>query len=130
MDEAKKSFSQETRCLGTSLRWPVRQSSSRGSLMACPLRQLRYFGYVGRHTAIRLLHAGLVAMVMAWSASIASADEPIHLKIVGGIAGVSQYENFEKPFWDSHIEAMSNGRIQAEIHPFDRSGLQGQEMLQ
>ena len=58
------------------------------------------------------------------------ADQPVELKIVGGLAGVSQYELFEKPFWESRIESISKGRIHAEIHPFDRSGLPGQEMLQ
>ena len=49
---------------------------------------------------------------------------------MGGLAGVSQYERLEKPFWDQRVEVLSNGRIKAEIHPFDRSGLPGQEMLQ
>ena len=71
-----------------------------------------------------------MAIAVFGSASAASADDPIHLKIVGGLAGVSQYERLEKPFWDHRIEELSNGRIKAEVHPFDRSGLPGQEMLQ
>ncbi len=70
------------------------------------------------------------AMVVQLCAFIARADEPMHLKVVGGLAGVSQYERLEKPFWEHRIEALSNGSIQAEIHAFDRSGLPGQEMLQ
>lgn len=58
------------------------------------------------------------------------ADQPINLKIVGGLASVSQYERLEKPFWEHHITALSNGRITAEIHAYDRSGLPGPEMLQ
>ena len=85
---------------------------------------------LGRRIARWLMRTGVLATTIVWSASIASADEPIHLKIVGGLAGVSQYERLEKPFWDHRIEALSNGRIKAEIHPFDRSGLPGQEMLQ
>ncbi|HET6183387.1 MAG TPA: TRAP transporter substrate-binding protein [Acetobacteraceae bacterium] len=60
----------------------------------------------------------------------AAGDEPIRLKILGGLAGVSQYERLEKPFWEQRIEQLSGGRVQAEIHAFDRSGLPGQEMLQ
>lgn len=52
------------------------------------------------------------------------------LKVVGGLAGVSQYERLEKPFWQDRIEALTEGRIKAEVHAFDRSGLPGQEMLQ
>ena len=69
-------------------------------------------------------------MVATMPISIARADEPVQLKVVGGLAGVSQYERLEKPFWEHRIEALSNGRIKAEIHAFDRSGLPGQEMLQ
>jgi TRAP-type C4-dicarboxylate transport system substrate-binding protein len=74
--------------------------------------------------------AGLIALVAASPAATTSADEPVRLKVVGGLAGVSQYERLEKPFWEHRIEALSGGRIQAEIHAFDRSGLPGQEMLQ
>jgi TRAP-type C4-dicarboxylate transport system substrate-binding protein len=71
-----------------------------------------------------------MTMALLLSAFIARADEPIQLKVVGGLAGVSQYERLEKPFWEHRIEALSNGSIKAEIHAFDRSGLPGQEMLQ
>jgi TRAP-type C4-dicarboxylate transport system substrate-binding protein len=77
-----------------------------------------------------LLRAGAMAIAVLWSATIVFADEPIHLKIVGGLAGVSQYDRLEKPFWDQRIEGLTNGRMKAEIHPFDRSGLPGPEMLQ
>jgi TRAP-type C4-dicarboxylate transport system substrate-binding protein len=60
----------------------------------------------------------------------ARADEPIQLKIVGGLAGVSQYTKFEAPFWTQDVPHLTQGRVQAEIHPFDRSGLAGQDMLQ
>jgi TRAP-type C4-dicarboxylate transport system substrate-binding protein len=84
----------------------------------------------GRRAARWLTASGATAAVVLLAALIARADEQIHLKIVGGLAGVSQYERLEKPFWEHRIEALSNGSIQAEIHAFDRSGLPGQEMLQ
>ncbi|HYZ23475.1 MAG TPA: TRAP transporter substrate-binding protein [Rhodopila sp.] len=58
-----------------------------------------------------------------------AADEAIQLKVVGGLAGVSQYTKLEEPFWTQRIIELSNGRVHAEIHPFDRSGLPGNEML-
>jgi TRAP-type C4-dicarboxylate transport system substrate-binding protein len=59
-----------------------------------------------------------------------AGDPPIQLKVVGGLAGVSQYTKFEEPFWTQEIPRLTSGRVQVEIHPFDRSGLPGQEMLQ
>jgi len=55
---------------------------------------------------------------------------PVRLKIVGGLADVSQYVRYEEPFWRRRIPEASGGRIQAEIVPFDRAGIRGQEMLQ
>ena len=55
------------------------------------------------------------------------ADTPEDRRRLGGRQPV---QRLEKPFWDERVEALSNGRIKAEIHPFDRSGLPGQEMLQ
>ncbi len=59
-----------------------------------------------------------------------AADGPIQLKVVGGLAGVSQYTKLEEPFWTHQVQELTQGRVQAEIHPFDRSGLPGEEMLQ
>src|SRR5262249_53126900 len=74
--------------------------------------------------------AGMLAVVTALALPAAHAEPPIMLKVVGGLAGVSQYERLEKPFWEQQITEISHGRIRAEIHAFDRSGLPGQEMLQ
>jgi TRAP-type C4-dicarboxylate transport system substrate-binding protein len=81
----------------------------------------RAVGYVAR--------VGLTLSCL-WFATARASDDPIQLKVVGGLAGVSQYQNFERPFWTQQIPQLTNGRVQAEIHPFDRSGLPGQEMLQ
>lgn len=56
--------------------------------------------------------------------------QPLQLRVVGGLAGVSQYEQFEAPFWTDEISRLTQGRVVASIHPFDRSGLRGQDMLQ
>jgi TRAP-type C4-dicarboxylate transport system substrate-binding protein len=59
-----------------------------------------------------------------------TADGPIQLKILGGVAAVDQYMKFEAPFWRRDVPRLTGGRVIAEIHPFDQSGLSGQEMLQ
>jgi len=58
------------------------------------------------------------------------AEEAIRLKVIGGLADVSQYVRFEEPFWRRRIAELTEGRVTAEIQPFDRSGIRGQEMLQ
>ena len=62
-------------------------------------------------------------------AAQASAAAPSHLRIVGGLAGVNQYTRFEEPFWTRELARLSGGRVTAEIVPFDRAGIRGQEML-
>ena len=78
---------------------------------------------------IRLILAILLSCSL--SVQICHATEAsVQLKVVGGIAGVSQYKKFEEPFWTQEVPRLTGGRVRAEIHPFDRSGLPGQEMLQ
>lgn len=72
--------------------------------------------------AAALLHATPCAAQTA-------APAPQHLRIVGGLAGVNQYTRHEEPFWTRELARLSNGRASAEIVPFDRAGIRGQEML-
>lgn len=53
----------------------------------------------------------------------------IHLRVVGGLATISQYVRFEQPFWEQRIQGLTGGRITAEITPYDRSGLRATEVL-
>jgi TRAP-type C4-dicarboxylate transport system substrate-binding protein len=82
---------------------------------------------------IRPLLPALFA-ALAWLAHappLAAQDPaPIRLKVVGGLADVSQFVRYEEPFWRHRITELTNGRVVAEIAPFDRSGIRGQEMLQ
>ena len=61
--------------------------------------------------------------------AFAEGEAPIRMRIVGGLADVSQYLRYEEPFWREGISKATKGRIVAEIAPFDRSGIRGQEML-
>jgi TRAP-type C4-dicarboxylate transport system substrate-binding protein len=58
------------------------------------------------------------------------AELPLQLDVVGGLAGVQQYDAHEAPFWTKHVPEITGGRVQAQIVPFDQSGIRGQEMLQ
>jgi TRAP-type C4-dicarboxylate transport system substrate-binding protein len=72
---------------------------------------------------------GLAASVFS-TACAQDAEAPIRLEVVGGLAGVSQYTKLEKPFWTERVPELTHGRVHADFHPFDGSGLPGQEMLQ
>ncbi len=65
--------------------------------------------------------------------SPASASEkvttPYQLRIVGGLAGVNQYNRHEEPFWTQRLSQLSGGKYTATIVPFDRAGVPGAEMF-
>lgn len=65
------------------------------------------------------------APVTAWS----QAEAVKRLRIVGGLAGVNQYTRQEEPFWTQELPKLTGGKVTAEIVPFDRAGIRGQEML-
>ena len=62
-------------------------------------------------------------------AAQAPAPAPQHLRIVGGLGALNQYTRHEEPFWTRELARLSGGRASAEIVPFDRAGIRGQEML-
>lgn len=67
--------------------------------------------------------------VSARSQTATQPDAPIRLKVVGGLADVSQFVRYEEPFWRQRLLEASGGRIRAEVAPFDRTGIRAQEML-
>lgn len=76
------------------------------------------------------LAAGAAALCLAASAVRAQAPAaPLHLRIVGGLAGVNQFTRHEEPFWTREVPRLTSGRVTAEIVPYDRAGIRGQEML-
>jgi TRAP-type C4-dicarboxylate transport system substrate-binding protein len=85
-------------------------------------------GQALRHLAIGLV-CSLGLMGNPEAHAQANPDAPIRIKIVGGLADVSQYVRYEEPFWRRRLPEVSGNRIQAEIAPFDRSGIRAQEML-
>lgn len=86
---------------------------------APPSRWLRAVGGV---LLAGVLHA-------APTAAQTSTPAPQHLRIVGGLGALNQYTRHEEPFWTRELARLSGGRASAEIVPFDRAGIRGQEML-
>ncbi|MBO1080460.1 TRAP transporter substrate-binding protein [Roseomonas sp. 573] len=58
------------------------------------------------------------------------ADEPLRLKVIGGLADVSQFVRYEEPFWRRRLSELTNGKVVGEIAAFDRAGFRAEEMLQ
>lgn len=72
----------------------------------------------------------LCVSCVAQAATPAQAVAPLApLRIVGSLANTSQYTRFEEPFWSRDITRLSNGRIRAEVVPFDQAGLRASDML-
>ena len=71
------------------------------------------------------LGLGLAAACLAQGGTPA----PNRLRIVGGLASLNAYTRHEEPFWTRELPALSGGKVSAEIVPFDRAGIRGQDML-
>ncbi len=79
---------------------------------------------------LRLLLPLLCLLQGLASAQPAPADaQPLQLRIVGGLASVNQYTRHEEPFWAHQLPALTAGKVRAEVVPFDRAGIRGQDML-
>ena len=76
-----------------------------------------------------VVRLALAACLLHSAPCAAQSAATSHLRIVGGLAGVNQYTRFEEPFWTRELARLSGGRATAEIVPFDRAGIRGQEML-
>ena len=72
----------------------------------------------------------LIAAAAAITLSATAADLPeTELSVVGTWSNLSQYKNFEQPFWTEQILDASNGQIKASIQGFNDMGLKGSEVV-
>ncbi|MBW8832674.1 MAG: TRAP transporter substrate-binding protein [Burkholderiales bacterium] len=66
---------------------------------------------------------------VAWGQDVLPVDATQRLHIVGGLGALRQYTRQEEPFWTREFPKLTGGKVSAEIVPFDRVGIRGQEML-
>jgi TRAP-type C4-dicarboxylate transport system substrate-binding protein len=99
--------------------------------MTRPVRRLRT-SPLGFFAALpwRLPLLVAASLLAAGPGSAADTAAPIRLRVAGGLAELGQYVRHEHPFWNKRVPELTGGRVQAEITPFDRSGIRGQEILQ
>jgi len=83
----------------------------------------------GMRALARAALASAAIVVAALHATPCAAQATEHLRIVGGLGQLNQYTRHEEPFWTQQLKTLSGGRATAEIVPFDRAGIRGQEML-
>jgi TRAP-type C4-dicarboxylate transport system substrate-binding protein len=74
------------------------------------------------------LIAGLALALFSLNTQAQRAPS-LTLRVIGGLGGVNQYVHHEEPFWLRDLPGLSEGKYAAQIAPFDRSGVPGEEML-
>jgi len=80
----------------------------------------------------RVLWTHVAVLFLAFDATNSKAQQPASaqgLRIVGGLASVSQYTLHEERFWSQDLRRLSGGKYGASIVPFNQAGVPGQEML-
>jgi TRAP-type C4-dicarboxylate transport system substrate-binding protein len=72
----------------------------------------------------------LFSLLVLGSGGAPAQPAPVQkLRIVGGLASVTQYTRHEEPFWSKELSRLSAGKFSADIVPFDRAGVPGGDML-
>ena len=79
-------------------------------------------------STLSLITASILSLFVAGAASAQELPKT-HLKVVGAWGNLSQYKNFEQPFWTKEITEKSKGAITAEITPFNEMGMKGAEIF-
>ena len=67
----------------------------------------------------------LLGTSLGLAAASAQAMEETSFTYVGSWSSLSLYQNFERPFWEDHLPAASDGMITTEVTTFDQMGLSG-----
>lgn len=81
----------------------------------------------GPLVGVLVVGLALLMTLPVWAQSPGAS--PVKLRIVGGLAGVNQFTRHEEPFWTRQLPKLTGGSVTAEILPFDRAGIRGEEML-
>ena len=72
----------------------------------------------------------LLAAVLALRPAPAQAAEPsTRISVLGSLAGLRLFEQFEARFWREQVPRLTGGRLEASATPFDVTGIRGQDML-
>jgi TRAP-type C4-dicarboxylate transport system substrate-binding protein len=75
------------------------------------------------------LTAAVALTTLVASSAWAQAVPKTHLRVVGSISSLTQYKDYEVPFWTKQLAEKSGGAVTAEIKGFNEMGLKGPEVL-
>jgi len=59
----------------------------------------------------------------------AAAEDPIGVRVISGYAGVSLFERIERPFWQTRVPALTEGRIRPTVQTFRQAAVEPEQML-
>ena len=79
-----------------------------------------------------MLRTLLILLCFALLSTAARAEDDVPartLKVVGSWSMLSQYKDFEYPFWSKTVPQISHGRIKVDVSAFNELGLHGGEVL-
>ena len=71
----------------------------------------------------------LAAALGVATSAVGQALPKTQLKVVGSISSLTQYKDYEVPFWTKTLPEKSGGAITAEVKGFNEMGLKGPEVL-
>ena len=89
--------------------------------------------FLRRWGGAAMLAGVLAALSVSVSVQASANGLPVgavKLRVVGGLASVSQFTRLEEPFWTRELPRLSQGRFSADIVAFDRADIPGMQMLQ
>lgn len=71
-----------------------------------------------------------VVQTMGWAGPPPTpAKSVVSIKVVGGLANVPQFTDFEEPFWRKEFSTLTQGHARADIVPFDKAGIRSHEAM-
>ncbi|MFM7347294.1 MAG: TRAP transporter substrate-binding protein [Tagaea sp.] len=76
------------------------------------------------------LFLGAVCAAILAAPAAAQSYPDTRLRVIGGLANVTQYVRYEEPFWTQRLPELTRGAVRAQIGPFDRSGIRAPELFQ
>jgi TRAP-type C4-dicarboxylate transport system substrate-binding protein len=79
---------------------------------------------------LQLVGMALSVLLSAAAPAVAQNYPETRLRVIGGLASVTQYVRHEEPFWTRRLPELTRGAVRAQIAPFDRSGIRATELFQ
>ena len=82
-------------------------------------------------TFIRIALGGVAAVVLAFSATLAAAQDlkPYDFKVVGTWGNLSNWQKHESDLWNNAVPQASGDRLTAQASPRTELGLKGVEVM-